>query len=41
MLYLKEIDKTIFLKRAQEEDERRRHEREFYRSLIRRLFIVS
>ncbi len=36
MLYLKEIDETFFLTRARGEDEGRRHEREYYRSLIRR-----
>ena len=36
MQYLKEIDDTFFLTRARGEDEGRRHEREYYRSLLKR-----
>ena len=36
MLYLKEIDDSFFLKHARGEDEGRQHEREYYRSLLKR-----
>lgn len=36
MLYLKEIDDTFFLTQARGADEGRRHEQEYYRTLIRR-----
>ena len=36
MQYLKEIDDTFFLTRARGEDEGRPHEREYYRSLLKR-----
>ena len=36
MQYLKEIDDTFFLTRARGEDEGCRHEREYYRSLLKR-----
>ena len=36
MLYLKEIDDTFFLTQARGADEGRRHEQEYYRSLVRR-----
>ena len=38
MLYLKEIDKTFFLTEARGADEGRRHEQQYYRSLIKRGF---